>query len=59
MAKVINTIYVIMLGLVYDLFIIIITCLIIIELLSMLIKGVKRTLECIAYKHVYKEKVIE
>ena len=59
MAKVINTIYVIMLGLVYDLFIIIITCLIIIELLSMLIKGVKRTLECIAYKHVFKEKVIE
>ena len=47
MAKVINIIYVIMLGLLYDL------------LLSMLNKRVKRLLECIAYKHVYKAKVIE
>ena len=37
----------------------IILCLIVIELLSMLNKGVKRLLECIAYKHVYKAKVIE
>ena len=36
----------------------IILCLIVIELLSMLNKEVKRLLECIAYKHVFK-KVIE
>ena len=35
----------------------IILCLIVIELLSMLNK--KRLLECIAYKHVFKTKVIE
>ena len=33
----------------------IILCLIV----SMLNKGVKRLLECIAYKHVFKERVIE
>ena len=38
---------------------IIILCLIVIELLSMLNKEVKRLLECIAYKHVFKTKVIE
>ena len=37
--------------------IMIIICLIVIEVLSMLNKVVKKTLECIAYKHVYKTKV--
>ena len=37
----------------------IILCLIVIKLLSMLTIGVKRLLEFIAYKHVYKAKVIE
>ena len=37
----------------------ILLCLIVMELLSMLNKEVKRLLECIAYKHVFKTKVIE
>ena len=37
----------------------IVICLIVIELLSMLNKQVKRLLECIVYKHVFKTKVIE
>ena len=37
----------------------IILCSIVIELLSMLNKEVKRLLECIAYKNLFKVKVIE
>ena len=60
MAKVRIIIYMIMSDL-YLFMIMLMTmiCLVIIELLSMLNKGVKRTLECLAYKHVYKIKVIE